>query len=75
MDKKEISKTWRNLIVPFVIGVTILLTSIIAHRFGSKRPGPQVIWFFIGVLGGLFTVLPALKMFKFNKYLKENGLK
>ena len=75
MDQKEIKKTWRKLIVPFLIGITILVTSILAHRLGSKRPGPQTIWLFSGILGGVLTLFPGLKMLKFNRYLNKNGLK
>ena len=75
MDQKEISKTWRKLIIPVIIGVILLITSILNHRLGSKRPGPQTLWFFAGVLGAIFTILPGFKLLKFNRYLNKNGLK
>lgn len=71
MHQKEIQSTWKNLIIPFTIGIIILTTAILFHRLGSKRPGPQTFWAFAGILGAVFVVVPGLKMMKFRNYLKS----
>lgn len=56
--------------VPFVIGVIVLAVSVLFHRLGSKRPGPQALWFFVGVFGAIFIFFPGIKMIKFRQHLK-----
>ena len=73
MQEEEIKKTWRQLLIPFFIGLFILVTAILFHRFGSKRPLPQTIALFASVLGFIFTLIPGIKIMKFKKYL--NNLK
>jgi len=73
MDEREIRKSWRKLIIPFVSGLIILITAILFHRLGSKRPGPQTLWIFAGVLGAIFTLFPGIKMIKFRQYLKDRN--
>lgn len=73
MNDREIRKTWRKLIIPFVSGLIILIIAILFHRLGSKRPGSQTLWLFAGVLGAIFTLLPGIKMIKFRQYLKDRN--
>lgn len=72
MDKRTIDRTWRNLIVPFVLGAVLMIVALLCHRLGSKRPGPQTFWFFAGVLGVVLVVFPGAKMLGFRRYLKSN---
>ncbi len=69
MTPEEIKRTWTQLIIPFVIGLVVLIVAIICHRFGSKRPGPQTLWLFVGMLGGVFTTVIGVKLIKFKRYL------
>ena len=76
MDNKEIKTIWKKLIIPFVIGLIMLITAILFHRLGSKRPGPQTLWLAAGVFGAVFTLFPGIKIIKFRQYLKtrkDNG--
>ncbi|GEM_PF-1865094 len=73
MDDTEIRRTWRKLIVPFIMGLIILIVAIIFHRFGSKRPGPQALWFFVAVLGAVFTAFPGFQMLRFRQHLKNRN--
>lgn len=56
--------------IPFVIGLIVLTSSVLFHRLGSKRPGPQTLWLFAGIFGAVFTLFPGIKMIKFRQYLK-----
>lgn len=70
MNEKEIKQTWRKLVTPFFIGIIVLIVAILFHRLGSKRPGPQTLWLFAGVLGAVFVLFPGIKIIKFRQYLK-----
>jgi hypothetical protein len=71
MTDDNIKKSWRNLVIPFCIGLVILFASLYANRFGSKRPTPQTISLFGCVLGLIFIIFPGIKMIKFRNYLKQ----
>jgi lipopolysaccharide export LptBFGC system permease protein LptF len=73
MDKTEIKRTWKRLLIPFVIGIIVLISGILFHNLGSKRAGPQTLSLFIGVLGAIFIILPGIKMHKFQQYLKKRN--
>ena len=73
MTEETIKKTWRNLLIPFSIGLLVLIVSILLYRLGSKKPLPQTISLFGCVFGVVFMIFPGLKMIKFRKYLKNLG--
>lgn len=70
MNDKEIKRTWRKLITPFVFGVIVLIIAILFHQLGSKRPGPQTFWLFAGIFGVVFIIFPGMKIIKFRQYNK-----
>lgn len=72
MDEKQIKKTWRQLLIPFFIGFIAFTVGILFHRYGSKRPRPQTIWFFVAVFGVIFSTLSGIKLLKFRKFLKND---
>jgi uncharacterized membrane protein len=71
MEKGEIKKTWRNLLIPFIFGLIILFCSISFYYFGSKQANSQLLSFYSSIFGFIFMLFPGIKMFKFNKYLKN----
>jgi fucose 4-O-acetylase-like acetyltransferase len=71
MNEESIKKSWRNLLIPFLIGLTVFTISLVLNQFGSKRPTPQTLSLFGCVLGLVFMFFPGIKMLKFKKYLKE----
>ena len=71
MTEEHIKKSWRNLLIPFCIGVIIFLVSLYFNQYGSKRPTPQTISLFGCVLGLIFIIFPGIKMIKFRRYLKQ----
>lgn len=73
MDEQAIKKTWAKLLIPMAVGLLILLTAILFHRLGSKRPGPQTLWMFVGVLGAIFILFPGVKALKFRRYLQKQS--
>lgn len=75
MTKKEIRKTWYNLLTPFIIGLLVFIVSLVFNQFGSKRPTPQTLSLFGCVFGLVFMIFPGRKMLKFRRYLKSNNEK
>lgn len=73
MTEDNIKKSWRNLLIPFCIGLVIFLVSIYFNRFGSKRPTPQTISLFGCILGLIFIIFPGIRMIKFKTFLKQNN--
>ena len=71
MTEENIKKSWKNLLIPFCIGIIIFLVSLYFNRFGSKRPTPQTISLFGCVLGLIFIIFPGIKMIKFKQFLKQ----
>lgn len=69
MNQEEIKKTWTNLMIPLIIGLIILVTAILFHQLGSKRPTPQSISLFGCLFGVIFIIAPLNKIIKFKKYL------
>ena len=72
MNQSEIKSTWRKLLLPLLLGLVILITSILFHRLGSKRPGPQTLSMFSGLFGVMLTGFSGFKLYKFKKYLASN---
>lgn len=73
MTEENIKKSWKNLLIPFCIGLVIFFVSLYFNRFGSKSPTPQTISLFGCVLGLIFIIFPGIKMIKFKNYLKQNN--
>lgn len=71
MDAETIKKSWRNLLIPFAVGLVIFIGAILFHTYGSKKPTPQTYSLFAAIFGFIFMVSPAIKMFKFWNYLKK----
>jgi hypothetical protein len=70
MNQEKTNKTWIKLLIPFTIGVIVLISSILIHRLGNLRPTPQVIFFFIGVFGLILSIFSGIKIIQFKKQLK-----
>ena len=71
MTEENIKKSWRNLLIPFIIGLIVFIVSFLFHQLGSKRPTPQTISLFGCVFGIVFMFFPGMKMLKLRKYLKN----
>tara|TARA_B100001971_G_C18111914_1_gene494665 strand:+ start:61 stop:288 length:228 start_codon:yes stop_codon:yes gene_type:complete len=71
MTEENIKKSWRNLLIPFIIGLIVFIVSFLFHQLGSKRPTPQTISLFGCVFGIVFMFFLGMKMLKFRKYLKN----
>ncbi len=71
MNENQIKQTWRRLIVSFLLGATILLVAILFHSLGSKRPTPQALSLFVGVLGLVLILVSATKMRAFHKWKQK----
>tara|TARA_Y100000815_G_scaffold117945_1_gene106476 strand:+ start:2161 stop:2388 length:228 start_codon:yes stop_codon:yes gene_type:complete len=71
MTEENIKKSWRNLLIPFIIGLIVFIVSFLFHQLGSKRPTPQTLSLFGCVFGIVFMFFPGMKMLKFRKYLKN----
>lgn len=73
MEKEQIKKTWKDLLIHFFVGVTILIVAILFHRLGSKRSTPQTLWLFVGVFGSVLSVYAGNRILKFYSFLKKNN--
>lgn len=73
MNNKQINQSWKNLLIPFIIGLIVFIVSLLFHRFGSKRSTPQTISLFGCVFGLVFIIIPLIRMIKFKKYLNNRN--
>lgn len=71
MDKIEIKRTWKRLLIPCITGVVILLAGIAWNRLGGKRPDVQLLSFFVALFGAMLSVSAALKIVAFRKFLRN----
>jgi len=71
MTEEDIKKTWRELKIPFFLGVVVFIASVLVLNLGSQKPNPQLMSLLGCVFGIVFMFVPLLKMRKFKKYLKE----
>lgn len=71
MTEQKINKTWRQLVIPFIIGIALIISGILWHTYGSKKPNPQTLSLFVCVAGVILCLATGVKMIKFKKYLSD----
>ncbi len=70
MDQKEIARTWRNLIIPFSIGIFITGVSLHFLVFGENSKS-QIKGLYLGILGSLLLYFSGKKIVSFKKFFKN----
>ena len=71
MTEENIKKSKKNLLMPIGIGVIILIISQVIYNFGSRSI--YMLGFYGSILGLTFIVFSGLKLYKFNKHIKDNS--
>lgn len=71
MTEKEIKKERKTLIKPLAVYIILFLIAVGFHRYGSKKPTPQTVSFFASAFCLTFTIFYGIKLYKFNKFIKD----
>lgn len=71
MDKKQITRTWISLIIPFTAGSLLFIYGLYRY-FSNTGAASQVRYFFVCLLGATLIYFAGKKIWTFRRWLKEN---